>query len=95
MEVTNETAQYVFWRLWPSGNVPLCPDTGLPDKLMEDRFYDLFLAMWDACYDWEEVGEADQERFRKFLLENEVIEREGSRSVCRCGCGNLSSAPYP
>jgi hypothetical protein len=76
MEVTDKTAQYVFWRLWPSGNVPLRPDTGLPDKLVEDRFYDLFLAMWDACYDWEEVGEADQERFRKFLLENEVFERE-------------------
>jgi hypothetical protein len=40
------------------------------------RFYDLFLAMWDACYDSEEVGEADQERFKKFLLKNEVIERE-------------------
>jgi hypothetical protein len=59
MEVTNKTAQYVFSRLWPSGNVPLCPDTGLPDKLVEDRSYDLFLAMWDAYYDWEEVGEAN------------------------------------
>jgi hypothetical protein len=43
------------------------------DCLLEDRFYDLFLAMWDACYDSEEVGEADQERFRKFLLKNEVM----------------------
>jgi hypothetical protein len=51
MEVTNKTAQYVIWRLWPSGNVPLCPDTGLLEKVVEDRFYDLFLAMWDTCYD--------------------------------------------
>ena len=78
MEVTDEMAQYMFWRLWPTGRVPLCPDTGLPDKLVEDRFYDLFLAMWDACHFWEDVSEEDKSRFRRFLLTDEVIHREAA-----------------
>jgi hypothetical protein len=76
MEVTDEMAQYMFWRLWPIGRVPLCRDTGLPDKLVEDRFYDLFLAMWDARHSWEDVSEEDKGRFRRFLLTDEVIHRE-------------------
>jgi hypothetical protein len=81
MEVTDEMAQYMFWRLWPTGRVPLCPDTGLPNKLVEDRFYDLFLAMWDARHSWEDVSEEDvseedKGRFRRFLLTDEVIHRE-------------------
>jgi hypothetical protein len=76
MEVTDEMAQYMFWRLWPTGRVPLCPDTGLPDKLEEDRFYDLFLAMWDARHSWEDVSEEHKDRFRRFLLTDEVIHRE-------------------
>jgi tartrate dehydratase alpha subunit/fumarate hydratase class I-like protein len=35
MEVTDEMAQYMIWRLWPTGRVPLCPDTGWPDFLTE------------------------------------------------------------
>jgi hypothetical protein len=76
MEVTDEMAQYMFWRLWPTGRVPLCPDTGLPDKLVEDRFYDLFLAMWDARHSWEDVSEEEKGRFGRFLLTDEVIHRE-------------------
>jgi hypothetical protein len=66
----------MFWRLWPTGRVPLCPETGLLDKLVEDRFYDLFLAMWDACHFWKDTSEEDKGRFRKFLLNDGVIDGE-------------------
>jgi hypothetical protein len=89
MEVTDDMARYMFWRLWPTGRVPLCPETGLPDKLVEDRFYDLFLAMWDACHFWEDASEEDKVQFRKFLLKDGIIDREAldlyvSASVAVC-----------
>jgi hypothetical protein len=78
MEVTYEMARYMFWRLWPTGRVPICPETGLPDKLIEDRFYDLFLAMWDACHFWDYVSEEDKDQFKEFLLMDGVIDREAA-----------------
>jgi hypothetical protein len=78
MEVTDDMARYMFWRPWPNGRVPLCPKTGLPDKRVEDRFYDLFLAMWDACYFWKDTSEENKGQFRKFLLKDGVIDREAA-----------------
>jgi hypothetical protein len=63
----------MFWRLWPTGRVSLCLETGLPDKLVEDRFYDLFLAVWDACHFWKDVSEEDIDQFGKFLLMDWLI----------------------
>jgi hypothetical protein len=76
MEVTNDMARYMFWRLWPIGKVPLYLETGLPDKLVEDRFYDLFLAMWDVCHLWKDASKKDKSRFRKLFLKDGVINRE-------------------
>jgi hypothetical protein len=73
MEVTDEMARYMFWRLWPTGRVPLCPDTGLPDKLVENRLYDLLLAMSVSRHSWEDVSKEDKDRFRRFILTDEVI----------------------
>jgi hypothetical protein len=89
MEVTDDMARSMFWRLWPNGRVPLCPETGLSDKLVENRFYDLFLAMWDACHFWEDASEKDKGHFREFLLKDGVIDREAadlyvSASVAVC-----------
>jgi hypothetical protein len=89
MEVTDDMARYMFWRLWPTERVPLCSETGLPNKLVRDRFYDLFLAMWDACHFWEDASEEYKGQFRKFLLKDGVIDREAadlyvSASVAVC-----------
>jgi hypothetical protein len=61
----------------------------LPNKLVEDRFYDLFLAMWDACHFWKDASEDDKGQFREFLLRDGVIDREAanlyvSASVAVC-----------
>jgi hypothetical protein len=89
IEVTDDMARYMFWRLWPTGRGPLCPETGLPDKLVKDLFYDLFLAMWDACHFWEGASEEDKGQFRKFLLKDGIIDLEAadlyvSASVAVC-----------
>jgi hypothetical protein len=78
MEVTNDMVRYMFWRLWPTGTVSVYPETGLPDKLVENRFYDLFLAMWNACHFWEDASEEDKGQFRKFFSKDGVIDREAA-----------------
>jgi hypothetical protein len=74
-ECSDEQLDKAFAVFWPSGNVPICADTGLPIRLVENRFWDVIGRLWRATYFKKKASLFDKKLFQRFL-NGQVIERK-------------------
>jgi hypothetical protein len=74
-ECSDEQLEKAFAVFWPSGDVPICKNIGLPNRLVENRFWDVIGRLWKATYFKKKASSFDQKLFQNFL-NGQVIERK-------------------
>jgi hypothetical protein len=71
--------------------VPISEDTGLPNRLVENKFWDVIGRLWRAAHFKEKASSFDQKFFQNFL-KGQVVERKEANwnvSLYIRVCGNL------
>jgi hypothetical protein len=89
-ECSDQQLEQAFDVFWLSGGVPICPATGLPDRFVESRFWEVINRLWRACHFKERASCFDKRLFDKFL-KGQLIERKEadwtvSLFIRVCGC---------
>lgn len=82
LDATEEDVQQYFQLFWPSGEVPICNQTGLPDRIVESRLFEIVFRLWEAIAHWEEVSSFDRRLLRKFLQGGVIRWTEADWAVC-------------
>jgi hypothetical protein len=89
-ECSDEQVDRAFAIFWPSGGVPICPQTGLPVRLVESRFWEVVNRLWRACYLKKWASCFDNKLFEKFLKGQLIARKEADWTVSLmiriCGC---------
>jgi hypothetical protein len=67
LDATEEDVLQYFQLFWPSGEVPICNQTGLPDRIVESRLFETVFKLWEASAHWEETNSFNKNLLRKFL----------------------------
>jgi hypothetical protein len=80
-ECSDEQLERAFAVFWPSGDVPICNDTGLPNRLVENRFWDVIGRLWRATYFKKKASLFDEKLFQRFLNEQVVERKEADWNV--------------
>jgi hypothetical protein len=80
-----------FETFWPSGDVPICNQTGLPNGLVGSRFWEVVKRLWRARFFKERASWFDKKLFEKFLRGELIGRKEADWTVSLfIGiCGNL------
>jgi hypothetical protein len=82
LDATEEDVQQYFQLFWPSGEVPICNQTGLPDRIVESRLFETVFKLWEANAHWKEANSFDRKLLRKFRQGGVIRWTEADWTVC-------------